>query len=141
MYFNMFGGSALLHLLAGYPRVIAAFGIVATVGLLLSPLGAGQHNGTGAYLQVLDRRVQSYPGDAATLARGKRTTEELAHGNPQARHEAVEHVLKACGADCAKLTPSIVERDQTLLNDALLLFALDGEMHRSSSIGTASVGR
>ena len=55
MYFNVFGGSALLHLLAGHPRIVAAFGIAGTVAILVSPLGPGKHPGSEAYAQAIDQ--------------------------------------------------------------------------------------
>ena len=141
MYFNMFGGSALLHLLAGYPRVVAAFGIAATVGMLLSPLGPGQYGGTRGYLQALNRAIKQNPAEARALAQSKRAAELLARTDPQTRHEAVRHALKVCGVHCVELTPAIVERDQSLLNDALLLFVLDREAPTSSSTAVVSAGR
>jgi len=59
MYFNMFGGSALLHLLAGHPRVIAAFGIAATVTMLVTPLGPGKQVGSEGYASAVDRTIHT----------------------------------------------------------------------------------
>ena len=126
MYFNTFGGSALLHLLAGHPRVVAAFGIAGTVALLVSPLGPGKHPGSEAYAQAIDQRIPSSAGlDAATVAQAKVAAEQLSHMSKDVVHEAVLNTLASCGEGCAELTPAIVERDPKLLSDALLLFQID----------------
>jgi hypothetical protein len=126
MYFNTFGGSALLHLLAGHPRVVAAFGIAATVAMLVSPLGPGKHPGSEAYAQAIDHRIPSSAGlDAATVAEARAAAEQLSHMSKDVVHEAVQNTLASCGGGCAELTPAIVERDPKLLRDALLLYQID----------------
>ena len=54
MYLNTYGGSALLHLLIGYPRLVLVFGLAGLVGMTSTPLGPGRYSGTGAYLAQLD---------------------------------------------------------------------------------------
>jgi hypothetical protein len=126
MYFNMFGGSALLHLLAGHPRVIAAFGIAGTVAMLVSPLGPGKHTGSEGYVQAIDERVPSSAGlDSTAVAEARVAAEQLSHMTGTVIHEAVQKALSACGNGCAELTPAIVERDPKLLHDALLIYQID----------------
>ena len=93
MYFNSFGGSALLHLLAGHPRVVAAFGIAGTVAILVSPLGPGKHPGSEAYAQAIDQEIPSSAGlNAATVAQAATAAEQLSHMSKDAVHEAVVRV-------------------------------------------------
>ena len=126
MYFNMFGGSALLHLLAGHPRVVAAFGIAGTIAMLLSPLGPGKHAGSEAYIQALDRAISSRAAlDDAALIQARRAAEQMSQMPKGVVHEAVRQALSACGGHCAELTPAIVENDPKLLADALLIYQLD----------------
>ena len=126
MYFNTFGGSALLHLLAGHPRVIAAFGIAATVAMLVSPLGPGKHLGSDGYVSAIDRTVPSGQGlDSALLEEARGAADQLEQMPKDVVHEAVQGALSACGAACVDLTPSVVEHDPRLRRDALLLYAID----------------
>jgi hypothetical protein len=126
MYFNMFGGSALLHLLAGHPRVIAAFGIAATVAMLVSPLGPGKHSGSDGYVSAVDRTMPSGQGlDSTLLEEARIAADELEQKPKDVVHEAVQDTLSACGAACVDLTPAIVERNPGLRHDALLLYAID----------------
>jgi hypothetical protein len=126
MYFNMFGGSALLHLLAGHPRVVAAFGIAGTVALLVSPLGAGKHPGSETYVRAIDRSIASHADlNNATVAQASAAADQLAHMPKSVINEAVQEALAACGDGCAELTPAIVESDPKLLHDALLIYQID----------------
>jgi hypothetical protein len=134
MYFNIFGGSALLHLLAGHPRVVAAFGIAGTVALLISPLGPGKHAGSEAYVTAIDRTIPSGPGfDIAAVAQARAAAEQLAQMPKGVVHEAVKDALAACGAACVDLTPAIVESDPKLLHDALLIYQVDVIRHERAS--------
>ena len=139
MYFNTFGGSALLHLLAGHPKVIAAFGIAATVAMLVSPLGPGKHPGSEGYAHAIDNTIPARPGlDEATVAEARVGVELLRRMPAPAVHEAVKDALASCGAGCAELTPAIVERDSKLLHDALLIYQIDVIRRRREAGAAAS---
>ena len=58
MYIQMFGGSALLHLLAAHPKVVALFGIAATATMLMTPLGPGGYIGSGGHLDRIEAAVR-----------------------------------------------------------------------------------
>jgi len=136
MYFNMFGGSALLHLLAGHPRVVAAFGIAATVAMLVTPLGPGKQAGSEAYMTAIDRTIPSEQAlDSALLEAAKGAADQLARMPKDVVHEAVRGALSECGAACVELTPAIVERDPKLLHDALLIYAIDATRQMRDSGG------
>ena len=142
MYFNTFGGSALLHLLAGHPRVVAAFGIAATVAMFISPLGPGKHAGSEAYAQAIDRTIPADAGlDSADVARARAAAEQLAQMPKGVIHEAVRDTLSACGSACAELTPAIVEGDPKLLHDALFIYQIDVIRHTHQSGGVAIAQR
>ena len=126
MYFNMFGGSALLHLLAGHPRVIAAFGIAGTIAMLVTPLGPGKQVGSEGYVSAVDRTIPSGQGlDSALLEEARSAADELEQAPKDVVHEAVQGTLSACGAACVDLTPAVVERNPSMLHDALLLYSID----------------
>jgi hypothetical protein len=127
MYFQTFGGSALLHLLAAHPRVVALFGIAATVGLLVSPNGPGRHIGTAAHLARIDAAVR--PQAEVTEAR-QAAAERAAAGiiERQERAEisaAIAYTLKACGAGCTDISTSRIVSDALLLQRVLVLYELD----------------
>lgn len=126
MYFGFLGGSALLHLLAAHPKVVAVLGIATTVAMLVTPLGPQNYFGSGQQMRRLDQQVGATQlVDDAVIAdlrggaqqRLTRPTEELA--------PTVRQVLHACGAGCAPLTPAIVLQDATLLESALLVAELE----------------
>jgi hypothetical protein len=126
MYFNMFGGSAFLHVLAAHPKVVAAFGIAATVAMLASPLGRSNYARSERYARQLDTVVAAYADvDDATVETATRASDKL-HTMPDAViHQAVREMLAACGSHCAELTPMIVERQPKLLSKALFVHELN----------------
>jgi hypothetical protein len=124
MYFNFLGGSALLHLLAAHPKVVAALGITATIGLLVTPLGPHSVIGAGRELRSAERAVANNnlvdDETVATAVAAAKTTLSR-----EETESAVRYALSQCGNGCADLTPSIVMRDKTLLSSALSVAALD----------------
>jgi len=120
VYLNSFGGSGLLHLLAGHPRVVAAFGIVGTVALLVSPLGPGVQGGSARYAEALDRSVS--PGISATLiADAQESADAQLSESPEVLDGVVGQTLHLCGPQCGAVTPAIVLKDPVLLRKVLLL--------------------
>ena len=126
MYFNFLGGSALLHLLAAYPRVVAAFGIAGTVTFLVTSAGPQGYMGVGGHIRALDRSVVSSKVVNETIidtaaAAGRRMAE-------RPRDEIrplVAGVLQQCGRGCGDLTVSVVMNDPALLQQALYVWALN----------------
>ena len=126
MYFNVYGGSALLHLLAAHPRIVAAFGIVASVAMLASPLGQGDYPGLARYAKTLDRVVaRSAAVDNATIIAATLAADRFESMPHEVVDAAVRVVLSECSSHCAELTPAIVEGDAKLLRKALLVYELD----------------
>jgi hypothetical protein len=128
MYVNVFGGgSALLHLLAGYPKVILALGIAGTVMATIAPQGPGRHLGTGSYLVTLDSAIgQRLPnGDAAERQARQAVIDMLERYEPATIEKMVAETLRACGSGCTDLSTPIVIRDPELLRRILLLHELD----------------
>jgi len=125
MYFNFLGGSALLHLLAAHPKVVAALGITATIGLLMTPLGPHNMIGAGRELRTVERSMASEDlalDDAVASAGAAARAAVLSREEMDA---AVRHALARCGNGCTDLTPAIVMRDKALLKNALYVAALD----------------
>jgi hypothetical protein len=127
MYLNIFGGSALLHLLLGYPRVILALGIAGAVAATNAPLGPGRHLGTAHYLAQLDASIGNRVGnsDASETAARQSVTDLLEAYDPATIENAVADTLRACGPGCTDLSTPIVIRDPELLRRVLLIYQLD----------------
>jgi len=137
MYFQVFGGSALLHLLMGYPRLIALLGIAGTVALTGTSHGPGNYAGTGQYLARID---------AVMTARLETTTESEDRALRAASQmleldrvddieAAVDYTLRQCGPRCADLTTPIVIDDLDLLKRVLILYQLDKAAAASRTAG------
>lgn len=127
MYFQTFGGSALLHLLLGHPRLIALLGIAATVALTGAPHGPGRYGGTGDYLDRIEANmIQGLETTEEHQERALRAASEMLEYERTAQIEAaVGHVLRQCGPSCTDLTTPIVIDDPDLLKGVLVLYQLD----------------
>ena len=126
MYFNFLGGSALLHLLAAYPRVVAAFGIAGTVAALITSMGPQGYMGVGGHIRALDRAVVSSnivnPAIVDDAAREARRMAEMPRDEIR---PLVVGVLQECGRGCGDLTAAVVMNDPALLQQALYVWALN----------------
>ena len=129
MYFGFLGGSALLHLLAAHPNLLATLGIAATISMLITSLGPQNYLGSG---QQMNRIEQSLPaGQLADAA----VEELMASARRLATMPAAEvapivrQVLQQCGNSCATLTPAVVMNDAALLQSVLVV----SELERRSS--------
>ena len=126
MYFNSFGGSTLLHVLAAHPRVVATLGIAGTVAMLTTSLGRTDYVGASRYASALDSAIATYSRvDDALIENAFASSVRLQAAQNSNMRAAVRDALKACGKGCAELTPAIVENDRTLLKKALLVAELD----------------
>jgi hypothetical protein len=126
MYLNTFGGSALLHLLMGYPRLILVFGVAGTVAMTATPHGPGRYAGTGAYMAQLDAAYKPRLADAAAEQQARMgATDMLERANAEEIQTAVAHTLEQCGPGCTDLATSIVIHDPALLRRVLVLYQLD----------------
>ena len=122
MYFGFFGGSALLHLLAAHPKVVAVLGIATTVALLVTPLGPQRHLGAGQEIDRLEQKVSSIADEDPGAAEEANAAARRMTGRPSLEVEAiVRSVLQECGDGCAELTPAIVMKDEALLHSALVV--------------------
>jgi hypothetical protein len=135
MYFPIFFGSSLLHLIAAHPRLVAMFGIAGTVALAIAPHGPGRYAGTAGYIERLDARLIAN-GQQATEWRvdAERVADDmLAEGRRDEIESAVDHTLRQCGAGCTDLATPIVLGDPELLKRVLVLYQLDkmGEAARA----------
>ena len=140
MYFPIFAGSALLHLLAAHPRIVALFGIAGTVSLLFAPHGPGNYRGTASYLERLDAQI----GETAPIASEYRTRAESAaasmieRGRSEEIESAIDRALRACGSGCTDLSTPLVMKDQELLKRVLVLSDLDRRVEAARAITTGS---
>jgi hypothetical protein len=143
MYLQAYGGSALLHLLAAHPKVVAAFGIAATVAMLIAPHGPGRYVGTATHLT----RLESALGGQAQVTGARQHDAERAATlmlESERDHEiisAIEHTLRRCGSGCTDLSTRRVARDPVLLRRVLVLYELDRAATRSDVAVGAAGGR
>ena len=82
MYLNTYGGSALLHLLIGYPKLILAFGLAGTVAMTTAPHGPGRYVGTGSYMAQLDAAFKPRLADAAAQQQARHRAGVVARPGP-----------------------------------------------------------
>jgi hypothetical protein len=141
MYINVFGGSALLHLLIGYPRLILVLGIAGTVAATNTPHGPGRYVGTGQYLATLDAAIgeRATNSDTAEQTARQAVTNMLEAYDPIAIEKTVAETLDACGDGCTDLSTPIVIRDVELLRRVLTLHELD-RMSRQTRAASPGVG-
>ena len=140
MYLMTVGGSGLLHLLAAYPRVVAALGIAATVATLMSPLGSGRYVGTAGSLAKLDRSIAAREGATGTARAEAEAAAAsiIERGESTEINAAVSDVLTRCGAGCTDLTSTAVAGDAGLLRRVLVLHELDraaGDRDSANTVG------
>jgi len=140
MYFPIFAGSALLHLIAAHPRIVALFGIAGTVSLLLSPNGPGNYRGTAAYLERLDTQI----AETAPIASEYRTRAErsaaaiIENGRPEEIEAAVDRALEACGSGCTDLSTPLIMGDKELLRRVIVLADLDRRVEAARAVAAAA---
>ena len=127
MYVPTFGGSGLLHLLAAHPRVVAIFGVAATVGALMAPHASGRLVGTGDHIE----RIESAIRPQGALAEERQTVAEeeavrlLEQRDRKQIESAVRQMLARCGPGCTDLSTDRVINDRALLLEVLMLSELD----------------
>ena len=127
MYLPTLGGSGLLHLLAAHPRVVAIFGVAATIGALIAPHAPGQLVGTAHHIE----RIESAIRPQVAVAEERQTAAEeaavrLLEQNDRAQIEsAVKRMLRVCGSGCTDISTDRVMRDRALLLEVLRLSELD----------------
>lgn len=126
MYFGFLGGSALLHLLAAHPKVVAALGIVTTVGMLATSMGPMNYLGSGQQMRRIERSVTAnHVVDDAAVAGVDLVARRMATMPVSELEPVVRQVLRQCGNGCASLTPAVVMNDEALLHSALIVSELD----------------
>jgi hypothetical protein len=139
MYLNTYGGSALLHLLIGYPRLVLMFGIVGTVAMTATPYGPGRYAGTGNYFEQLDAAFKPRLADAAAEQKAReRATDMLERFDDTEIRAAVEHTLEQCGPGCTDLATPIVIEQPELLRQVLVLYQLDQVATRARTAATGT---
>jgi hypothetical protein len=138
MYVNFLGGSALLHILAAHPKVVATLGIAATIATLCAPLAPRSVGAIAGHAEVLELAVG--PAAAASDARVEELRQTF-HVDEAAVRGAVIRALDACGAPCHDLSLSLVLDDLALLEKALFIAALDREADARGLPNKAEIAR
>jgi hypothetical protein len=124
MYLNMVGGSGLLHILAGHPRLVAGFGLVGAVALLASPVGPGTYRGTARYASAIERSVHAR-GSEQVVADAERQASDELNDTREQLEPIVQRTIAACGAACGDVTVAAVFGDHALLKEVLVLDAIN----------------
>lgn|SRR5690554_3199665 len=136
MYVSPIGGSALLHLLAAHPRLVAAIGIGAVVAMVANPYGSGRYVGTADYLERIENSLP--PSDTASAARRSRAESEvtrmLERNDTESIQQAVAAVLHRCGKDCTDVSVATIVDDPRLLRAVLTLDALDRAVEEDGAL-------
>jgi hypothetical protein len=127
-----FGGSALLHLIAAHPKVVALFGIALTVSLLMAPQGPGRYVGTDAHLRRLEAAVrpQASTSEARERFAEGAAIQMLARRNRDEIVTAVRQTLSRCGPGCTDISTGDITAHDVLLRRVLVLYYLDQEARR-----------
>jgi hypothetical protein len=122
VYFGFFGGSALLHLLAAHPKVVAALGVATTVAMLVTSVGPGNYLGAGQQMRRLEGSIvaQELVDDRDVAA-----AQRMVLASSASLEHTVRGVLRACGQGCSDLTPILVMNDPSLLERVLYVAQLD----------------
>lgn len=122
----LFGGSSILHLLAGHPRVVAFFGLAAAVTMTLyAPFGPQPVPGTAQYVEALDRRLVSDEAvDPAVIEDARASARALMNASPARLRAIVDETLAACGQGCIGIDADQALKDVAVLQDVLLVHEL-----------------
>jgi hypothetical protein len=141
MYLNTFVGSALLHLLLGYPRLILLLGIAGTVAATGTPHGPGLYVGTSGYLAKLDAAIgpNAVNVESAEADARQAVADMLEAYDPDEIEAVVAATLRECGPGCTDLATPIVIRDPDLLRRVLVLHELDRIAARPRAARVASI--
>jgi hypothetical protein len=131
----LIGGSALLHLIAAHPKVVALFGIAATVSLLMAPHGPGRFLGTDTHLKRIEAAVrpQASTGEARERIADGAASEMLARHVKEEIAAAVRQTLSRCGPGCTDISTGDVTADQVTLRRVLVLCHLDEQARRAGA--------
>jgi hypothetical protein len=138
MYTPMFGGSALLHLIAAHPKVIALFGIAATVSLLMAPHGPGRFIGSRTRIERIEAAVrpQADVTEARQAAAERVAARMLVRRDEDEIAAAVRLTLERCGGGCTDISTSTVLADAPLLRRVLVLHELDQQARSAQGQAT-----
>ena len=121
-----YGGSALLHLLIGYPRLVLIFGLAGLVGMTSTPHGPGRFGGTGAYLAQLDSAFKPRLAEAAAEQQARQAAHRHARTlrrQPDSGAGRV-HAAGVWSRMHGLATPIVID-DPALLRRVLVLYQLD----------------
>jgi hypothetical protein len=144
MYLPTLGGSGLLHLLAAHPRVVAIFGVAATVGALMAPHASGRLVGTTGHIERIESAIGPQLGAVAEqrqTAAEEEAVRLLEHNDRKQIEAAVTRMLRTCGTACTDISTARVMSDRALLVRVLMLSELDTLAHtpQANVAGAASL--
>ncbi len=139
MYLHTLGGSSLLHLLIGYPKLVLLFGLAGAVAMTTAPHGPGRYAGTAGYMAQVDAAIKPRLADAAAEQQARqRAIDMLERFDDDEILAAVERTLEQCGPGCTDLATPIVIDDQDLLRRVLVLYQLDQAATRARAAAPRS---
>ena len=142
MYVPTLGGSGLLHLLAAHPRVVAIFGVAATVTALTAPHAPGRLVGTAGHIERIEsafsQRITAL-GEERQTAAEQQAVRLLERNDRQQIELAVRQFLQTCGAACTDISSDRIVGDRALLVRVLMLGELDKQAGASQANVVGSV--
>jgi hypothetical protein len=142
MYPITIGGSAILHVLAAHPKIVAVFGIAGAVAMLTTPLGQGDYLGERRYAAAIEQAVASRPAASPeALRQAEERAAELNRISGDQLQQVLRETLKACGDRCVDETNGPIASDPEGLKTVLLLHELDprfsGNAPKSAPVAVA----
>src|SRR3989344_3700405 len=115
--------SALIHIAAQHPKVVATLGIIGIVSLLMSPVGPGEHIGSKGIIEKQESVIiAQYPGLIKIQERAEAAFREVKH--KQLSDSNIRYVLNSCAA-CADIGIDSIKSNNELNEEVSFLFFLD----------------
>jgi hypothetical protein len=142
MYPMTIGGSAILHVLAAHPKIVAVFGIAAAVAMLTTPLGHGDYLGKRKYAAAIERAVSSNPSASpVALRQAEERATALSQMSSDHLLQVLRETLQACGDRCVDETSGPITSDPERLKTVLFLHELDprfsGDIGKTAKVTVA----
>ncbi|PJE50518.1 MAG: hypothetical protein COV29_03870 [Candidatus Yanofskybacteria bacterium CG10_big_fil_rev_8_21_14_0_10_36_16] len=114
--------STFIHLIAQYPKVAAGIGLLATIGIVTSPVGPGKYAGSEKILENYEISLVS--GNLAMDETKINDVFESVASQHNISNENIAHILKTC-EKCSDIELENVLADDNLYKKVAYLYFLD----------------
>ncbi|MDP3954059.1 MAG: hypothetical protein Q8Q06_01400 [bacterium] len=127
--------SALIHIAVQHPKVVATLGIMGILGLLISPVGPGEHIGSRGIIEKQESAiVAQYPELAKIQYKAETAFREVKH--KQLSDSNIRYVLNSCAA-CTDIGVDSIKNNNELSEEVSFLFFLDLVKRNNYNIAAA----